>query len=114
MNVEITDNSKEVSGAIRQVGQAIADTGGFLQTWESLQQGHWHRTVAVLYPGRFLRALQPFCVRGNFSSKAAGMRERLAASPQVALASPSGGWSSYWELSKTDTFSCTGTQELVQ
>ncbi len=31
MNVEITDNSKEVSGAIHQVGQAIADTGGFLQ-----------------------------------------------------------------------------------
>ena len=39
MNVEITDNSKEVSGAIHQVGQAIADTGGFLQTWESQQQG---------------------------------------------------------------------------
>lgn len=87
MSVEITDNSKEVSGAIRQVGQAIADTGSLLQ---SLQQGHWHGTVAVLYPGRFLRALQPFCVRGNFSSKAAGMRERFAASPQVALASPSG------------------------
>lgn len=51
MNVEITDNSKEVSGAIHQVGQAMADTGGFLQTRESLQQGHWHRTVAVLYPG---------------------------------------------------------------
>ena len=31
MNVENTDNSKEVSGAIRQVEQAIADTGGFLQ-----------------------------------------------------------------------------------
>ena len=31
MNVEITNNSKEVSGAIHQVGQAIADTGGFLQ-----------------------------------------------------------------------------------
>lgn len=29
MNVEITDNSKEVSGAIHQVGQAIADTGAF-------------------------------------------------------------------------------------
>ena len=77
MNVENTDNSKEVSGAIRQVGQAIADTGGFLQPWESLQQGHWHGTVAVLYPGRFLRALHPFCVRGNFSSKAAGMRTAL-------------------------------------
>lgn len=37
MNVEITDNSKEVSGAIHQVGQAIADTGSLLQTWESLQ-----------------------------------------------------------------------------
>lgn len=49
MNVEITDNSKEVSGAIHQVGQAIADTGSLLQ---SLQQGHWHGTVAVLYPGR--------------------------------------------------------------
>ena len=42
MNVEITDNSKEVSGAIHQVGQAIADTESLLQTWESLQQGHWH------------------------------------------------------------------------
>ena len=31
MSVEITDNSKKVSGAIHQVGQAIADTGGFLQ-----------------------------------------------------------------------------------
>ena len=39
MNVEITDNSKEVSGAIHQLGQAIADTGGLLQTWESQQQG---------------------------------------------------------------------------
>ena len=39
MNVEITDNSKEVSGAIHQVGQAIADTGSLLQTLESLQQG---------------------------------------------------------------------------
>lgn len=39
MNVEITDNSKEVSGAIHQVGQAMADTGSLLQTWESLQQG---------------------------------------------------------------------------
>ena len=58
MNVEITDNSKEVSGAIHQVGQAIADTGSLLQ---SLQQGHWHGTVAVLYPGRFLRALRAFC-----------------------------------------------------
>ncbi len=37
MNVEITDNSKEVSGAIHQVGQAIADTGSLLQTWESLR-----------------------------------------------------------------------------
>lgn len=90
MSVEITDNSKEVSAAIHQVGQAIADTGSLLQTWESLQQGHWHGTVAVLYPGRFLRALQPFCVRGNFSSKAAGMRERFAAKPQSALASPTG------------------------
>lgn len=61
MNVEITDNSKEVSGAIHQVGQAMADTGSLLQTWESLQQGHWHGTVAVLYPGRFLRALRAFC-----------------------------------------------------
>lgn len=42
MNVEITDNSNKVSGAIHQVGQAMADTGGFLQTRESLQQGHWH------------------------------------------------------------------------
>ena len=42
MSVEITDNSKEVSGAIHQVGQAMADTGSLLQTWESLQQGHWH------------------------------------------------------------------------
>ena len=29
MSVEITDNSKEVSGAIHQVGQAMADTGAF-------------------------------------------------------------------------------------
>ena len=61
MNVEITDNSNKVSGAIHQVGQAMADTGSLLQTWESLQQGHWHGTVAVLYPGRFLRALRAFC-----------------------------------------------------
>ena len=114
MNVEITDNSKEASGAIHQVGQAIADTGGFLQVRKVSAARSLHGTVAVLYPGRFLRALQPFCVRGNFSSKAAGMRERFAAKPQSALASPSGGWSFYWELSKTDTFSCTGTQELVQ
>lgn len=77
MNVEITDNSKEVSGAIHQVGQAIADTGGFLQVRKVSAARPLHGTVAVLYPGRFLRALQPFCVRGNFSSKAAGMRPAL-------------------------------------
>lgn len=77
MNVEITDNSKEVSGAIHQVGQAIADTGGFLQVRKVSAARSLHGTVAVLYPGRFLRALQPFCVRGNFSSKAAGMRPAL-------------------------------------
>lgn len=77
MNVEITDNSKEVSGAIHQVGQAIADTGGFLQVRKVSAARSLHGTVAVLYPGRFLRALQPFCVRGNFSSKAAGMRPDL-------------------------------------
>ena len=77
MNVEITDNSKEVSGAIHQVGQAMADTGSLLQTWESLQQGHWHRTVVIRYSRKSLRALQPFCIRGNLSSKAAGMRPAL-------------------------------------
>lgn len=77
MNVEITDNSKEVSGAIRQVEQAIADTGGFLQVRKVSAARSLHGTVAVLYPGRFLRALQPFCVRGNLSSKAAGMRPAL-------------------------------------
>lgn len=61
MNVEITDNSKEVSGAIHQVGQAIADTGSLLQTWESLQQGHWHRTVVIRYSRKSLRALRAFC-----------------------------------------------------
>lgn len=117
MNVEITNNSKEVSGAIHQVGQAIGGHWGFLQTWESLQQGHWHRTVAVLYPGRFLRALRAFCKWESLAQQdhgGTGMRERFAASPQSALASPTGGWSFYWELSKTDTFSYTGTQELVQ
>ena len=133
MNVEITDNSKEVSGAIHQVGQAIADTGSLLQTWESLQQGHWHGTVAVLYPGRFLRALQPFCVRGNFSSKAAGMRTALRLRRKLLSHLLPGAGTSIekypkqivsallsildsvkWKLSKTDTFSCTGTQELVQ
>lgn len=39
MNVENTDNSKEVSGAIRQVGQAIADTGGFLQVRKVSAEG---------------------------------------------------------------------------
>lgn len=39
MNVEITDNSKEVSGAIHQVGQAIADTGAFCKPGKSQQQG---------------------------------------------------------------------------
>ena len=61
MSVEITDNSKEVSGAIRQVGQAIADTGGFLQVRKVSAARSLHGTVAVLYPGRFLRALRAFC-----------------------------------------------------
>lgn len=61
MNVEITDNSKEVSGAIHQVGQAIADTGGFLQVRKVSAARPLHGTVAVVYPGRFLRALRAFC-----------------------------------------------------
>ena len=61
MSVEITDNSKEVSSAIHQVGQAMADTGGFLQTRESLQQGHWHGTVVIRYSRKSLRALRAFC-----------------------------------------------------
>ena len=114
MNVEITDNSKEVSGAIHQVGQAIADTESLLQTWESLQQGHWHRTAAIRYSRKSLRALQPFCVRGNFSSKAAGMRPALRLRRKSLSHLLPVSWYFYWELSKTDTFSCTGTQELVQ
>ena len=51
MNVEITDNSKEVSGAIHQVGQAIADTGSLLQTWESLQQGLCMEQWSFAIPG---------------------------------------------------------------
>ena len=133
MNVEITDNSKEVSGAIRQVGQAIADTGGFLQVRKVSAARSLHGTVAVLYPGRFLRALQPFCVRGNFSSKAAGMRTALRLRRKLLSHLLPGAGTSIekypkqivsallsildsvkWKLSKTDTFSCTGTQELVQ
>ena len=114
MNVEITDNSKEVSGAIHQVGQAIAGTGGFLQVRKVSAARSLHGTVAVLYPGRFLRALQPFCVRGNFSSKAAGMRLALRLRRKAVSHLLPVSWSFYWELSKTDTFSCTGTQELVQ
>lgn len=134
MNVEITDNSKEVSGAIHQVGQAIADTGGFLQVRKVSAARSLHVTVAVLYPGRFLRALQPFCVRGNFSSKAAGMRPALRLRRKSLSHLLLVSWYFYrkvsetdsicillsildsvkWKLSKTDTFSCTGTQELVQ
>ena len=134
MNVEITDNSNKVSGTIHQVGQAIADTGSLLQTWESLHQGHWHGTVAVLYAGRFLRVLHPFCVRGNLSSKAAGMRTALRLRRKSLSHLLPVSWYFYrkvsetdsicillsildsvkWKLSKTDTFSCTGTQELVQ
>ena len=77
MNVEITDNSNKVSGAIHQVGQAMADTGSLLQ---SLQQGHWHGTVAVLYPGRFLLALRAFCKWESLMQQShggAGMRPAL-------------------------------------
>ena len=80
MNVEITDNSKEVSGAIHQVGQAIADTGSLLQTWESLQQGHWHRTVVIRYSRESLRALRAFCKRESLVQQGhggAGMRTAL-------------------------------------
>ena len=114
MSVEITDNSKEVSGAIHQVGQAIADTGSLLQTWESLQQGHWHGTVVIRYSRKVPAGLAALLRTGEFQQQGRRNAARFAASPQVALASPSGGWSFYWELSETDTFSCTGTQELVQ
>ena len=85
----------------------MADTGGFLQTWESLQQGHWHRTVAVLYPGRFLRALQPFCVRGNFSSKAAGMRPALRLRRKSLSHLLLVSWYFYREVSETDSICIT-------
>ena len=114
MNVEITDNSKEVSGAIHQVGQAIADTGGFLQVRKVSAARSLHGTVVIRYSRKSLRALQPFCVRGNFSSKAAGMRPALRLRRKSLSHLLPVSWSSYWELSKTDTFSCTGTQELVQ
>ena len=90
MNVEITDNSKEVSGAIHQVGQAMADTGSLLQTWESLQQGHWHRTVVIRYSRKSLRALRAFCKWESLVQQGRRNAARFAASPQVALASPSG------------------------
>lgn len=113
MNVEITDNSKEVSGAIHQVGQAIADTGAFCKP------GSLCNKVSAWSSGRSLSRKVPAGLAallrtGEFQQQGRRDAARFAASPQVALASPSGGWSSYWELSKTDTFSCTGTQELVQ
>ena len=102
MNVEITDNSKEVSGAIHQVEQAIADTGGFLQVRKVSAARSLHVTVAVLYPGRFLRALQPFCVRGNFSSKAAGMRAALRLRRKSLSHLLLVSWYFYRKVSETD------------
>lgn len=61
MNVEITDNSKEVSGAIHQVGQAIADTGGFLQVRKVSAVRSLHGTVVIRYSRKSLRALRAFC-----------------------------------------------------
>ena len=90
MNVEITDNSKEVSGAIHQVGQAIADTGSLLQTWESLQQGHWHGTVAVRYSRKVPAGLAALLRTGEFQQQGRRDATRFAASPQSGLASPTG------------------------
>ena len=61
MNVEITDNSKEVSGAIHQVGQAMADTGGFLQVRKVSAARSLHGTVVIRYSRKSLRALRAFC-----------------------------------------------------
>ncbi len=114
MNVEITDNSKEVSGAIHQVGQAIADTVGFLQVRKVSAARPLHGTVVIRYSRKVPAGLAALLRTGEFQQQGRRNAARFAASPQVALASPTGGWSFYRELSKTDTFSCTGTQELVQ
>lgn len=114
MNVEITDNSKEVSGAIHQVGQAMADTGSLLQTWESQQQGRCIEQWSFAIPGSLCGHCGLSANGKVWCNKAAGMRPALRLRRKSLSHLLPVSWSFYWELSKTDTFSCTGTQELVQ
>jgi len=58
----------------------MADTGGFLQTRESLQQGHWRGTVVIRYSRKSLRALRAFCKWESLVQQGhggAGMRTAL-------------------------------------
>ena len=93
MNVEITDNSKEVSGAIHQVGQAIADTGAFCKPGSLCNKVSAWNSGHSLFPevsagiAGFLQMGKSGATRPRGSWDA----NRFAASPQVALASPSGG-----------------------
>lgn len=77
MNVEITHNSNKVSGAIHQVGQAIADTGSLLQTWESLQQGLCMEQWSFAIPGSLCGPCGLSANGKVWCNKAAGMRPAL-------------------------------------
>lgn len=91
MNVEITDNSKEVSGAIHQVGQAIADTGGFLQVRKVSAARSLHGTVAVRYSRKvpagiagFLQMGKSGAARAEFNAASAYTQRRKQRKASVA------------------------------
>ena len=91
MNVEITDNSKEVSGAIHQVGQAIADTGGFLQVRKVSAARSLHGTVAVRYSRKvpagiagFLQMGKSGAARAEFNAASAYTQRRKQRKSNVA------------------------------
>ena len=91
MNVEITDNSKEVSGAIHQVGQAIADTGGFLQVRKVSAARPLHGTVVIRYSRKvpaglagFLQMGKSGAARAEFNAASAYTQRRKQRKASVA------------------------------
>ena len=80
MNVEITDNSKEVSGAIHQVGQAIADTGAFC----GMEQ--WPFSIPEVSAGiaGFLQMGKSGAARAEFNAASAYTQRRKQRKASVA------------------------------
>ena len=97
MSVEITDNSKEVSGAIHQVGQAIADTGAFCKPGSLCNKVIGIEQWSFAIPGSLCGHCGLSANGKVWCNKAAGMRPALRLRRKSLSHLLPVSWSFYWE-----------------